>query len=142
MPPLKTVPGAKAHLSKKPKTTVPTEEVDTDRISEGADKEADIAIDDPVPPSQDTYVEAPEVNPPSLHADPPSPAKGNNVPSPARDTVNPPPPQKVVMMMLLSLVMVSLPLAIQLLYQSILPRRNLQLWARAKERQTCPALLI
>ena len=35
-----------------------------------------------------------EVNPASPHADPPSPAKGDDVPSPARDTVNPPTPSK------------------------------------------------
>ena len=51
------------------------------------------------------------------------------------------PPQKVAMMMLLSLVMVSLPLATQLFCQSTLPRRNLQLWAKGRGRQICPALL-
>ena len=85
---------AKARLSKKAKTTIPTEQVEPDRIWEGADRDVDIAIDDPVPQSQDTYVDPPEVNPASPHADPPSPAKGEDVSSPARDTVNPPTPSK------------------------------------------------
>ena len=106
---------AKARLSKKAKTTVPTEEVEPDRISEGANRDADIAIDDPVPQSQDTYVEPPEANPASPHADTPSPARDEDLPSPVRGTANPPSTSKLVMMMLLSPVLLILPLVTRLL---------------------------
>ena len=80
---------AKARLSKKAKTSAPTEEFEPERTSEGAGGDADIAMDDPVPQGQDTYVDPPEVNPASPHVDPPSPIA--NPPSPAAD---PPSPDK------------------------------------------------
>lgn len=54
----------------------------------------DIAMDDPVPQGQDTYVDQPEVNPASPHVDPPSPAAhppspAANPPSPARTATQP-----------------------------------------------------
>ena len=80
---------AKARLSKKAKTNAPTDEIEPERTSEGAGGDADIAMDDPVPQGQDTYVDPPEVNPASPHVDPPSPTA--NPPSP---TADPPSPAK------------------------------------------------
>ena len=80
---------AKARLSKKAKTTAPTDEVAPDRTSEDAGENVDVVMDDPVPQGQATDVDPPEVNPASPHIHPPSPQ--DNPPSP---TVDPPSPAK------------------------------------------------
>ena len=84
---------AKGRLSKKARTDASAEDVEPEKIPEDDGGDNDIAVDDLIPQDQDTYVDPPEVNPASPHADPPSPAK-EDPPSPTRDTVNPPSPSK------------------------------------------------
>ena len=92
---------AKARLRKKAKLSAPTEEFELERTSEDAGGDTDIAMDDPVPQGQDTYVDPPEVNPTSHHADPPSPAVDPpspvvDPPSPARASAKPSNADKIV----------------------------------------------
>ena len=61
--------------------------MELERTSEAADRDADVALDDPVPRDQDTYVDPPEVNPASPHVDTPSPIA--NPPSHAADPPSP-----------------------------------------------------
>ncbi|XP_037441662.1 uncharacterized protein LOC119309863 [Triticum dicoccoides] len=90
MPPLKTVPGTKARLSKKAKTSTPTDEAETERAPEGTGRDTvDIVMDDSAPQGQNTDADPPEANPASPRADPPSPARDEDLPSPAKDSINP-----------------------------------------------------
>ena len=51
-------------------------------------------MDDSSPQGQNTDADPPEANPASPRADPPSPARDEDLPSPARDTINPPCPAR------------------------------------------------
>ncbi|XP_044412477.1 histone-lysine N-methyltransferase SETD2 isoform X2 [Triticum aestivum] len=94
LPPLKTVAGAKARLSKKAKTSGPTDEAEPEKTPEDTGRDIEVVMDDSAPQDPATDANPPEagpathVDPSSPHATPPSPAA--DPPSPARDTVNPP----------------------------------------------------
>ena len=85
---------AKGRLSKKARTDASAEDVEPEKILEDTGGNTDTAMDDLVPQEQDTYADPPEVNPASPHADPPSPTKDKDLPSPARDAANSPVPSK------------------------------------------------
>ena len=147
-------------MSKKAKTSGPTDEVEPEKTPEDAGRDTEVVMDDSAPQDPATDANPPEadpamhIDPSSPHATPPRPAAdplspvanpsspAANLPSPARDTDNPPSPSKVAMMILLSLARVTPALAIRLSWQSITPRKNLLLWAREKKRQIYPAMSI
>nr|XP_040249369.1 period circadian protein homolog 2-like [Aegilops tauschii subsp. strangulata] len=84
LPPLKTVPGAKARPRKKAKVDKPSDDnpaTEPERTPEPLGPNADAILDDPVPPVQDTFVEPVETDPIIHAADPPSPAKTADKPS-------------------------------------------------------------
>ena len=51
-------------------------------------------MDESAPQGQNTDADPPEANPASPHADPPRPTRDEDLPSPARDTINPPSPAR------------------------------------------------
>nr|XP_040246208.1 neurofilament heavy polypeptide-like [Aegilops tauschii subsp. strangulata] len=95
LPPLKTVPGAKARPSKKAKLNKPTDRepaTEPEKTPEAIDPEAGTVTDNPEPQATDTLVELVENNPPSQSADPLSPTV--DPPSPAKEPDKPPSPAK------------------------------------------------
>ena len=74
-------------MSKKAKTSGPTDDVDPEKTPENASKDTDVVMDDSAPQDPATDANPPEadpathVDPSSLHATPPSPAA--DPPSPA-----------------------------------------------------------
>ena len=99
-------------MSKKAKTSGPTDDVEPEKTPENAGGNPDIVMDDSAPqdPATDanppeadpaTHVDtsSPHVTPPSPAADPLTPAANPpsptaNPPGPAKDNVNPPSPSK------------------------------------------------
>ena len=90
---------AKARFSKKTKTSAPIDEIEPDRISEGAGGNVDVPMDDPVPQGQATDVDPPKANPTNPHINPPSPQANPpsttaDLPSPAKASDKPASPNK------------------------------------------------
>lgn len=99
-------------MSKKAKTSGPTDEVEPEKTLEDAGRDTNVVMDDSAPQDPATNANPPEADPathvdpssphatpPSPSADPPSPAAHPpsptvNPPSPVRDIVNPSSPSK------------------------------------------------